>query len=111
MSAVSEFIIAGIVEGELGLTHVIGRCGDVTLRVGDVFGTLEDASGTIHSVNLEIARIAAYGHDLQELGFGMTGTLSLRGEGVKQISPSCILIGATKDSNALQTRAETSRPA
>lgn len=111
MIPTSEFIVSGIVEGVSGLTHVIGRCGDSSLRVGDVFETLEDAAGVNHAVRVEIIKVHAYGHDLNELGSGMTGRLSLSGAGVEQITPHCFLLIAASNVQQDSDQAQSSRQA
>ena len=104
MSANLEFIVGGIVGNQAEAAEIIGRCGDTSLNLGDVFESLEDPAGTVKAVRIEIVSIQAYGHSLAELGFGMTGTLSVRGAGIEQIKPDCILLtGAVNQDNSSTT--------
>ncbi|MCE9605582.1 MAG: hypothetical protein K8U03_11875 [Planctomycetia bacterium] len=100
-----EFTVSGLVdEGPTEFLHVVGRCGDVALRIGDVFesmyrysfNTSKDGSETAtridpQPIRLEIKAITAYEHDLKELGSGMTGRLSLSGSGSDLVQTRCVL--------------------
>lgn len=99
MNTPIEFIVNGFLTGFAGEQRIIGRCGDVSLRVGDVFDSLRSNAESAKSVHLEVIAIQAYGRNLQELGFGMTGAIDVRGEGIGSITPSCVLFGAIQDEN------------
>ena len=102
-SAKAAFLVEGTVEGEQN--HVIGRCGDSPVRLGDVFTmvcryrrreTLEDFATPPEvlkscPVSLRVTGIQAYGRSLDELGPGMTGSLVLSGEGMGRIGPGAVL--------------------
>lgn len=97
------FLVDGTVEGEQN--HVIGRCGESPLRLGDVFTvvcryrrreTLEDFATPPEvlktcPVSLRVAGIQAYGRSLDELGPGMTGSLVLSGDGMGRIGSGVVL--------------------
>ena len=100
----TEFIVSGIVEGSSGFLHVIGRCGDKQINVGDVFESIyhyeyssepsgrEIAKPVVDSrVRLVVEMASAYGRELPFLGEGMTGRLSLVDEGRELVRPECIL--------------------
>lgn len=97
MIAPIEFIVNGFVAGFAGELRVIGRCGDVSIRAGDIFSKLRDRIDGTKDIHLEVVALEAYGRDLQELGFGMTGALQVRGPGVELIRPSSVLLGTTAD--------------
>lgn len=102
-----EFLVEGIVEGEQD--HVIGRCGDSAIRLGNVFTkvcryqrrqTLEAFATPPELVksclvSLRVLGIQAYQRSLDELGPGMTGALVLSGEGMRRIGPGSVLEGVT----------------
>ena len=100
-----EFIVKGIVEGESGRLHVIGRCGDRPIRVDDRFdciyrnkpreSPLDAGRPPVRIVEkmvaLRVACIHAYQRSLPELGQGMTGSLALEGEGSEQVEAGWFL--------------------
>jgi hypothetical protein len=100
------FLVEGTVEGEQ--THVIGRCGESAIQVGEVFTkacryqprqSLADFATPpvfVESfpISLHVTEIRAYGRLLEELGPGMTGSLVLVGDGVMRIGPGNILESA-----------------
>ena len=100
------FLVEGTVEGEQA--HVIGRCGEFPIRLGDVFTTacryrtrqtLEDFATPPEMlktcpVSLRVTEIKAYGRHLDELGPGMTGSLVLSGEDMGRIGPGAVLEAA-----------------
>lgn len=104
--AKATFLVEGTVEGEQA--HVIGRCGDFAIRLGDVFTivcryrsrqTLEDFATPPEMlkrcpVSLCVTEIRAYGRRLDDLGPGMTGSLVLSGEGMGRIGPGAVLEAA-----------------
>ena len=95
MDASCEFIVSGIVTGESGVFHVIGRCGDVSIRIGETFATLQDKSNQCRKIRIRVDGIQAYGRGFEQLGPGMTGTLDVSGEGVDSIAPGSVLVAAT----------------
>jgi hypothetical protein len=66
-----------------GADSVIGRCYRGPLKLGVVFTSFEDESGTMHSVRLKITRIEAYRRELDELDEALTARLHLRGDGLE----------------------------
>jgi hypothetical protein len=98
-----RFFVNGTVKGEQH--HVIGRCGDVPIRRGEVFQIacrykqrqrLEDFATPpelVESIpiSLRVLEIQAYDQTLDELGEGMTGSLVLDGDGWERICPGTIL--------------------
>lgn len=99
-----EFFIIGVVEGQH--CWAIGRCGDLPVRVGDVFDALykyeppasldayahkaNRSNGEIH-VALRVEAIQAYGREIDHLSPGMTGTLVLSGAGGQQLEADMVL--------------------
>jgi hypothetical protein len=93
------FIVNGLVAGD-GLVHVLGRCGDEFIAVGDAFETIylprgESAPaqdlGIARPVRLRVERVQAYQRELPQLSGGMTGTIDLRGEGLDLLVPGGVL--------------------
>ena len=98
-----EFIVSGLVQGDH--STVIGRCGDLPIRVDDTFDTLYrykrmkypdefDQEPIIEakcSVNLRVTCVHALGRSLDALGEGMTGSLALEGDGLEKIAPGWVL--------------------
>lgn len=89
----AKFILEGV-ERRGGKTHVIGRCGEIAIGVGDIFagayelartGALDSdafiAPRNVRPVSLQIERITAYQHALEQLSAGMTAELVLDGSG------------------------------
>src|SRR4051812_18074851 len=102
----AQFYIDGTVEGESGRLTVIGRCGDVPIRVGDTFTqSYVEATSVpaaeelgaprgrvrVRAVRLRVAEIRAYNQSLSELGQGMTGSLALEGAGAAGATPGRLL--------------------
>jgi hypothetical protein len=95
------FVIEYVVSDSESYFHAIGRCGDYAIHVGDEFDKiyapaimLRDAYpglGEESRVNLRVERVQAYQRELEELGRGMTGTIDLCGEGLKQVVPGAVL--------------------
>ena len=104
-----EFIIAHYVPGE----HftVIGRCGDLTIRIGDTFDTLarykrpktledygrEPVQEAEIPVSIRVTCVHAYERSLEALGEGMTGSLALEGDGLEKIAPGWVLERRTEE--------------
>jgi len=102
----AQFIVSNVVTGESGQIHVIGRCGEAIVAVGDVFrcvyrirkpeyphgmaGPPIRESGE-HEAALKVQCIHAYDKSLRELGAGMTGSLVIVGDGVKYVAPGVML--------------------
>jgi hypothetical protein len=98
-----EFIVCGVVQSE----HftVLGRCGDVQIHVGDVFDEVyrykrrrypdEMGDDPVREVEkpaaIRVVCIHAYQRSLQVMGRGMTGSLTLEGEGLQYLAPGWIL--------------------
>ncbi|MEX0716365.1 MAG: hypothetical protein WD066_07260 [Planctomycetaceae bacterium] len=85
---------------------VIGRCGDVSIRVGDRFdflvrfrepGTIADyerepIETSREEVSLVVEHIRAYDRDRDMLDRGMTGSLVLTGQGLDRLGGTCSLL-------------------
>ncbi|QDU26921.1 hypothetical protein ETAA8_20050 [Anatilimnocola aggregata] len=87
-----EFIVNGVVTGASQMFHVIGRCGDSSFRVGDVFDQLAFPGEEAQSVQLRVTRITAYQRSIDEIGWGMTATVDVEGSGVDQLRPRAVLV-------------------
>jgi hypothetical protein len=98
-----EFVVAGIVEDQH--FSVLGRCGDVPIHVGDVFDAVfrykrrrrpdELGDEPVREVEkpaaIRVVCIHAYQRSLQTMGRGMTGSLTLEGDGLQYLAPGWIL--------------------
>ena len=97
-----QFIVVGVVDGEQ-LT-VLGRCGDAPIHVGEVFDGVyrykrrsrdELGDEPVREVEkpaaIRVVCIHAYERSLKALGEGMTGSLTLEGDGLQYIAPGWIL--------------------
>jgi len=98
-----EFIVDGFVQGE----HftVLGRCGDAPIHVGDVFDSVyrnkrrrypdEMGDEPVREVEkpaaVRVVCIHAYERSLRMMGEGMTGSLTLEGDGIQYLAPGWIL--------------------
>jgi hypothetical protein len=98
-----EFIVVGVVQGE----HftVLGRCGGVPIHVGDVFEAVyrykplrypdELGDESVREVEkpaaIRVVCIHAYEMSLEMLGEGMTGSLTLEGDGLQYLAAGWIL--------------------
>jgi hypothetical protein len=103
MRAAGIRFIVNAIEGDQ--KHVVGRCGEMPIHVGDVFDFVinykprkypDEVGDTAvplkeTSVALRVAHIHAYESCLDELGGGMTGALVLDGEGLQCIAPGAVL--------------------
>jgi hypothetical protein len=117
-----QFIVAGFVQGER--FTVIGRCGELPIHVGDVFDAVyrykrrrypdELGDEPVREIEkpaaIRVISIHAIERCLQTLGQGMTGTLSIEGDGVQYIAPGWILgsrseapLSVTQDSESVAT--------
>jgi hypothetical protein len=98
-----EFLVEQVAAMPAGI-DVIGRCGDYTIRLGDVFEeayrltvtrTPDGFGPTIHDgdrqVGLRVERIEAYHKSLDELGRGMRGRLRLVGTGGEKVKDRDVL--------------------
>jgi hypothetical protein len=99
----AEFIFDGFVHGDV--CSIVGRCGDFPIRVGDVFDAVmrykprrtADELATPPEREIEIPAsirvvgVQAYGRSLKCLGEGMTGSLTVEGEGLEHLAPGWIL--------------------
>jgi hypothetical protein len=98
-----QFIVVSFVDGD----HftVLGRCGDVAIHVGDVFDAVyrykrrryPDQLGDEPGREIEkpaairVVCIHAYGRSLERMNEGMTGSLTLEGDGIQYLAPRWIL--------------------
>lgn len=94
MSSLCEFIITGVVTGASGVFHVIGRCGDVSFKVGDVFDQIDHPGEGTRPVSLQVTKITAYQRSLEEIGTGMTASIDVVGEGVDLLRPKSVLVAS-----------------
>jgi hypothetical protein len=98
-----EFIVDGFVQGER--FTVIGCCGDAPIHVGDVFDAVyrnkrrrypdELGDEPVREVEkpaaIRVVCIHAYERSLNTLGEGMTGSLTLEGDGLQYLAAGWIL--------------------
>jgi hypothetical protein len=99
-----EFIILGVVEGHQ--CHVIGRCCDAPIGVGDHFDAVyryrapqtdEDYAkepqreGEEYPVSLTVESIQAYEKQIRRLSPGMTGSLAISGAGCNRLGQGWVL--------------------
>ena len=114
-----QFIVVGVVEGE----HVtaLGRCGDVPIRVGDVFDAVyrykplrypdEMGDEPVREIErpaaIRVICIHAFGRSIKMMGEGMTGSLSLEGEGLQFVAPGWVLGRRSEDSALVDREIET----
>jgi hypothetical protein len=98
-----QFIVDRVVDGEY--FTVLGRCGDVQIHVGDVFDAVyrykrrrypdERGDEPVREVEkpaaIRVVCIHAYQRSLQTMGRGMTGSLTLEGDGLQYLAPGWIL--------------------
>jgi hypothetical protein len=99
-----EFIVAGTVDGS-HFCSIIGRCGDAPIPVGHVFDAVyrnkrrrrpdELGDDPVREVekpaSIRVVGIHAYERCLKTLGQGMTGSLTLEGDGLQYLAPGWIL--------------------
>jgi hypothetical protein len=98
-----EFVVVGYTEGEQ--YRVVGRNGDEDIKVGDSFdvmyrykrpATPDDSSTnpvreSEREVQVRVIGIEAMNRKLGHLGVGMTGALTIEGDGIGDIAPGWIL--------------------
>lgn len=98
-----EFYVAGLVQGEK-LT-VIGRCGGKPIQIGDTFDTIyrymrrrypdelgaEPVREIERPARLTVVCIHAYQRSLKALGQGMTGSLTIEGDGTEAVGPGWVI--------------------
>jgi hypothetical protein len=98
-----QFIVDGFLSGER--FTVVGRCGDRPIHVGDVFDAVyrykrrrypdELGDEPIREIEepaaIRVVSIHAYERCLQALGQGMTGSLTIEGDGLQYLAPGWIL--------------------
>jgi hypothetical protein len=111
------FIVDGFVQGEM--FSVVGRCGDAPIHVGEVFDAVyrykrrrppdelgdEPVREVERPAAIRVVCIHAYGMSLEFLGEGMTGSLTLDGEGLQYIAPGWIL-GRKNEGSSVAVRDE-----
>lgn len=98
-----QFIVDGFVQGER--FTVVGRCGDMPIRIGDIFDVVyrykrrrypdEAGDEPIREIEkpalIRVVAIHAYERCLQSMGEGLTGSLTLEGDGLQYLAPGWIL--------------------
>jgi hypothetical protein len=99
MSTATEFFASGVITGASGVYHVIGRCGDLPVRVGDVFEKIAHPQEASKPAQLRVERIEAYQRSLDAMSPGLTGTIDLIGQGVQWLKPHCVLTVSSADEN------------
>lgn len=92
MTIPCEFIVNGVVTGASKIFHVIGRCGDSSFRVGDIFDQISFPGEGPQTVQLRVTKITAYQRAIDEVGCGLTATVDVEGTGVEQIRPRAVLL-------------------
>jgi hypothetical protein len=107
------FIVNGIVTDSDTYFHIIGRCGDHAIQVGDEFDTVYAPAksteidypglGQPLAVKLKIERIQAYQRELSTLSGGMTGTIDVRGQGLEHVVPGAVLATPAHGSVEIQS--------
>ena len=94
------FIVRHAVQDASGHFHVIGRCGDAAIRVGDTFSVLhipdrvaddKPSVGASRSGQHTSVATHAYQPRLSELGGGLSGSIDLEGSGADELVPDAIL--------------------
>src|SRR3954454_9237184 len=94
-----EFIVCGFIQGQ----HftVLGRCGDAPIHVGEVFDAVyrykrrrypdELGDEPVREVEkpaaIRVVCIHAYERSLKTMPEGMTGSLTLEGDGLQYLAP------------------------
>lgn len=95
-----EFLIDGWASGESGRFRVIGCCGDFPIHLNDQFTAIyrykprrfpdELGDDPVREgelpASVRVVGIQAYGRSLNMLGQGMTGSLTVSGEGLDKIT-------------------------
>ena len=97
-----QFIVVGVVHGEQ--FTVLGRCGDLPIHVGELFDAVyrynlrsraqlgdEPVREIEKPAAIRVVCIHAYERSLKALGEGMTGSLTLEGDGLQYLAPGWIL--------------------
>jgi hypothetical protein len=98
-----QFIFDGF--ADVGRSIALGRCGDVPIHVGDVFDLVyrnkrrrypdEMGDDPVREVEkpaaIRVVGIHAYEMCLDTMGEGMTGSLTLEGDGLQYLAPGWIL--------------------
>ena len=95
------FLVKEIVADSDTYYHLMGRCCDFPIHVGDSFEVVYAATksvgrdypglGAAGRVKLRVERIEAYQRQLEMLGEGMTGMIDVRGEGLDRVEPGAVL--------------------
>jgi hypothetical protein len=109
-----QFIVVDVVHGEQ--FTIIGRCGDKPIRVGEEFDAVyrykrrsraELGDEPVREVEkpaaIRVVCIHAYERSLKALGEGMTGSLTLEGEGIQYIAPGWI-VGRKSENPAAESQ-------
>lgn len=100
-----EFIVAGLVSDGGEMLQVVGRCGGEMIRVGDRFDAIyryrraqslddygaEPIRDVERPASLRVVAISGLDRPLSLLGQGMTGSLTIEGEGVEDVAPGWVL--------------------
>ncbi len=111
------FVVVTHVDAPGERVIVVGRCGDVLIHVGELFDIVyrnkrrrypdELGDDPVREVEkpaaIRVVCIHAYGQSLKALGQGMTGSLTLEGDGLQYIAPGWIL-GRKSDSVAAESQ-------
>ena len=97
-----QFIVVGVDHGEQ--FTVLGRCGDLPIHVGELFDAVyrynrrsraqlgdEPVREVEKPSAIRVVCIHAYERSLKALGEGMTGSLTLEGDGLQYLAPGWIL--------------------
>jgi len=116
-----EFIVVGVVQGDA--FSVIGRNGDALIRVGDVFDavmrykprrTADELAAPpereiVKPASIRVIGVEAFGRSLKALGEGMTGRLTVEGEGIEYLGPGWILGRQGEPTNGVAQHSESAQ--
>ncbi len=100
-----EFIVVGTAPEEMGRITVIGRNGNRLIPLNETFDAMvrhrrrripeelgaEPVVEEERTIDVRVVAIHAYERSLEALGQGMTGSLSLEGQGVRWLTAGWVL--------------------
>jgi hypothetical protein len=114
-----QYIVVGVIPAE----HftVLGRCGDVSIHVGDVFDAVyrykplrypdemgdEPVREIERPASIRVICIHAFERSIKMMGEGMTGSLILDGDGLEFLGPEWILGRKCEDATVVEREIQT----